>query len=605
VEKQLINYLMSLMIIATTFGQESDQIKLANEYYQTKEYDKAAEIYKKLSKQKKNILRIHTNYLDLMINNDKQDDAYTYINYVIKQYPEDSRYRVDQIYVASLLPNQKEYKRLKERLYNASRGNVNTLKRIAEELTQRQLHNDALVFLSHARNQSQDPKAYALDFAKSYSAIGNDPKMIAEYVTFASQQTRHIPYIKNILQELLSEESIKEILEEQLIIKSQEYPDDVLYNDLLMWLYIQQNDYYGAFVQAKAIDRNSKRRGNTVMQVAKVAYDNQAYGDAMLFYDYIVTKSDQGPMLEKARFLSLLSKEKKMSDKLPTDKQALYQIAGAYQQFYERATETNPYRLQALKNKAGIMAYHLNEPDTAIKILEKLKNLPGITKPFQAQVKMDLGNINVIVGNHWEASLLYSQIEKDNPYAAMGYEAKLKNARLHYFMSNFDLAKAHLDILKRSTTKEIANDALDLSLFIETNTMGDSNELGLMEYASISLLMYQNRFDEAREKLEILTNTQLGHPIRDDGFWLLAKLDKRMGKYQEALGSLNILISEYSEGVLGDDALFMKAQILEEYLDNTSEAQQVYQQFLEDFPGSAYAVEARRRFRRLRGDGLN
>ena len=604
-EKKLINYLISLMIIATTFGQEVDQIKLANEYYQSKEYDKAVDLYKKLSKQKRNIPQIHSNYLDLMTNNDNPDDAYKYINYVIKQYPGNSRYRVDQIYVARLLPNKKEYKRLKDALYDASRGNVNTLKKIAEELSQRQLHNDALVFLSHARVESQDSKAYALDFAKNYSSLGNDPKMIAEYVNFASQQTRHVPYIKNILQELLSKESIKKILEEVLIIRSQQYPDDVLYNDFLMWLYIQKNDYYGAFVQAKAIDRNSQRSGNTVMQVAKVAYDNQAYGDAMLFYDYIVTKSDQGSMREKAQFLSLLSKEKKLTEKLPIDKQALYQIAGAYQQFYEYTTETNPYRLQALKNKAGIMAYQLNELDTAINILEKLKNLPGITKTLEAQVKMDLGNINLIVGNHWEASLLYSQIEKDNPYAAMGYEAKLKNARLHYFMSNFDLAKAHLDILKRSTTKEIANDALELSLFIETNTMGDSNELGLMEYASISLLMYQNRFDEAREKLEILTKTQLGHPIRDDSFWLLAKLDKRMGNYKEALSSINTLISNYSEGVLGDDALFMKAQILEEYLDNRSEAQQVYRQFLEDFPGSAYAVEARRRFRILRGDGLN
>ena len=604
-EKQLINYLMSLMIIATTFGQELDQIKLANEYYQSKEYNKAVDIYKKLSKQKRNIPRIHSNYLDLMINNAKLNDAYKYLNYVIKQYPGNLRYHVDQIYVARLLPNQKEYNRLKEALYDASQGNVNTLKRIAEELSQRQLHNDALVFLSQARIESQNSKAYALDFAKNYSVLGNNPKMIAEYVNFASQQASHISYIKNILQDLLLDESIKEILEKELIIRSQKYPDDVLYNDLLMWLYIQGNNYYGAFVQAKAIDRKSQKKGSTVMQVAKMAYDNQAYGDAVLFYDYIVTKSNHKSMLEKAQFLSLLSKEKKLSDKQPIDKHALHQIAVAYQQFYEYTTETNPYRLQALKNKAGIMAYQLNKPDIAIEILEKLKNLSGTTRTFQAQVKMDLGNINMIIGNQWEASLLYSQIEKDNPYTSMAYEAKLKNARLHYFMSNFDLAKSHLDILKRSTTKEIANDALDLSLFIETNTIGDSNELGLMEYANISLLMYQNRYDEARVKLEILIKTQLDHPIRDDGFWLLAKLDKRMGKYKKALNSLNTLIKEYSEGVLGDDALFMKAQILENYLDNKSEAQQVYKQFLENFPGSAYAVEARKSFRILRGDGLN
>ena len=602
-EKQLINYLMSFMIIATTFGQELDQMKLANEYYLSKEYNKAAAMYKKLSKQKRNILGIHTNYLDLMINNEMQGDAHNYINRVIKVYPNESRFRVDQIYVASLKLDQKEYKRLKELLYTLYQRNPNILKKISEEFFYRKLYNDALFFLSHARTQSQNPQMYALDLAKIYNVIGDESKMMAEYINFASQQARHVPYIKNILQELISEENSKEILEKQLIRIAQKNPDNLLYNDLLMWLYIQKNDYYGAFVQAKAIDRNSKVLRNSVMQVAQVAYDNQAYIDAITFYDYVVVKSEQLQTQEKARFLSLLSREKKSTRSMPIDKDAVYEIADAYQLFFESASQSNRDRYDALKNKARLLAYHLNQPDTAITILENLRDLRGMSKVFVAHVKMDLGNIDLIVGNHWEASLLYSQVEKENPYASIGYEAKLKNARLHYFMSNFDLAKAHLDVLKRSTTKEIANDALELSLFIETNTIGDSNELGLKNYASISLLMYQNRFDEARVALEILINTQLGHPIRDDSFWLLAKLETRLGKYKEALKPLNILISEYAEGVLGDDALFMKAQILEEHLNSASEAQQVYQQFLVDFPGSAYAVEARRRYRLLRGDG--
>ena len=69
---------------------------------------------KNYQSRKDNIPRIHSNYLDLMINNDEIEDAYKYINYVIKQYPGNSRYLVDQIYVARFVPNQKEYKRLKE-----------------------------------------------------------------------------------------------------------------------------------------------------------------------------------------------------------------------------------------------------------------------------------------------------------------------------------------------------------------------------------------------------------------------------------------------------------------------------------------------------------
>ncbi|MAJ52202.1 MAG: hypothetical protein CMB82_11415 [Flammeovirgaceae bacterium] len=591
------------MIITNSFGQVVDQMKLANEYYLSKDYEKAAAIYKKLSKQTKNIQQIHTNYLDLMINNDKYDEAFSYIKRVLKVYPNEPKYKVDQIYVASLFSNQKEYKRLKKELHNLYQLNPNTLKKISEEFSYRKLYNDALIFLSHARIQSQDPQIYALDFARIYNAIGNEAKMMAEYINFASQQPRHIPYIKSILQELISKDNTEEVLEKQLISYAQKSPDNLLYNDLLMWLYIQKNDFYGAFVQAKAIDKKSKKRGYSVMQVAKVAFENQAYAEAMTFYDDVAVKSNDINMQEKAKFLSLLSQEKKITNEFPINKIVINKIAEAYQLFYEHTIETNSDRYDALKNKARLLAYHLNQTDTAIIILENLMRSPGMNRTFLAQVKMDLANIDMIVGNHWEASLLYSQIEKENNYASIGYEAKLKNARLHYFMSNFDLAKAHLDILKRSTSKEIANDALELSLFIETNTIGDSNEMGLKDYASISLLMYQNRFDEARNKLETLINTRLGHPIRDDSFWLLIKLETRLGKYKEAIKSLNILINEYSDGVLGDDALFMKAQILEQQLNNPIEAQQVYQQFLENFPGSAYAVEARRRYRFLRGDG--
>ena len=582
-----------------SYSQNLDQVKLANEYYLSKDYEKAADIYKKLSKQKKNLQQIHTNYLNLMINNRMYDNAFNYTKRVIKTFPNVSRYWVDHIYVASLLPNQKEYKRLKEELVNFYFQNPNVLKKISEEFAFRKMHNDALIFLTYARTQSKNPYMYALDFAKVYSVLGNSTKMMLEYINFVSQQPRQIDYVKSILQELILEKENQNILENQLINNLQKNPENHLYNDLLMWLYIQKKDYKSAFIQAKAIDRKSKNKSLSMMQVANVAYDNQSYYDAIKFYNYITVESDNLRIKEKAKFFSLLSQEKIATNGLFANKNTLIEVSDAYQNFYEFTSSSNPDRYDALRNKSRLLAYHLNQPDSAIKILETLKNLLGIDKRSLAHVKIDLANVNMIVGNYWEASLLYSQIEKENNYMSIGYEAKLENARLHYFMNNFNLAKAHLDILKRSTTKVIANDALELSLFIEANTIGDSNELALKQYANISLLMYQNKFDEARNKLKFLVDSQLYHPIRDDSFWLLVNLEKHLGKYDEAINFLNILIREYSDGVLGDDALFMKAQILEKHLNSASEAKEVYQQFLGDFPGSAYAVEARKRYRLL------
>ena len=601
-EKQLIGYLIILFVITASFSQDINQIKLANEYYLSKDFDKAADIYKKLSKQKKNLEQIHTNYLDLMVNNGVYDKAFNYIKRVVKIYPNVSRYWVDYIYVASLLTNQKEYNRLKQVLVDRYIRNANALKKISEEFVFRKMHDDALMFLNYARMQSRNPYLYALDFAKVHSTLGNLSEMMAEYLNFASQQPRNIQYIKGILQELILQGRNQDILEDQLIIKSQKNPDQLLFNDLLMWLYIQKTDYYGAFIQAKAIDKKSNKKGISVMQVANVAYENQSYVDAIKFYDFVTIESDDIRMQEKAKYLSLLSQEKKAINDILVNKNTLNEISSAYQTFYKNASKSNNDRFDALRNKARLLAYHLSLPDSAIRILEYLKNISGINRKLLSQIKMDLANINMIVGNHWEASLLYSQIEKENSYNSIGYEAKLENARLHYFMNNFELAKAHLDILKRSTTKLIANDALELSLFIETNTIGDSSELALKEYASISLLIYQNKFVEAQNRLKLLVDTWLGHPIRDDSFWLLIKLQKKLGKYEEAINSLNVLINEYSDGVLGDDALFMKAAILEEHLNNPSKALQIYKQFLSDFPGSAYVVEARKRYRSLRID---
>ena len=600
--EKIISYLISFIIINVTFSQDLNQLKLANEYYLSKDYEKAADIYKKLSKQKNNLQHIHKNYLDLMIKNGTYDKAFNYSKRVAKVFPNISRYQVDHIYVANLLTNEKEYKRLKKELADRYSQDINVLKKISEEFVFRKMHDDALSFLTYARMQSKDANIYALDFARIYSALENPSKMIVEYINFASQQTRNIPFVKTILQELILEKENQDILENHLINNSQKNPDKLLFNDLLMWLYIQKRDYYGAFVQARALDRKLKKEGNSVMQVANIAFENESYIDAIKFYNYVTLESGDSRMQEKAKFFSLLSREKMAINEVPVNKNTLNEISNAYQSFYERANRSNFERFDALRNKARILAYHLSLPDSAINILRNLENSSGMNRKLIAQIKMDLANVNMIVGNHWEASLLYSQIEKENKYMSIGYEAKLENARLHYFMNNFDLAKAHLDILKQSTTKVIANDALELSLFIETNIIGDGNELALQEYASISLLIYQNKFDEARSKLKDLINTQLGHPIRDDSFWLLVKLEKQIGKYEEAINFLNILINEYSDGVLGDDALFMKARILEENLNKPSEAMRVYRQFLDDFPGSAYVVEARKRYRSLRAD---
>ena len=50
----------------------------------------------------------------------------------------------------------------------------------------------------------------------------------------------------------------------------------------------------------------------------------------------------------------------------------------------------------------------------------------------------------------WEATLLYSQVEKSQKEDQLGQEAKLKNAKLHYYNGDFDLAKDSLGYFEKS-----------------------------------------------------------------------------------------------------------------------------------------------------------
>jgi TolA-binding protein len=205
----------------------------------------------------------------------------------------------------------------------------------------------------------------------------------------------------------------------------------------------------------------------------------------------------------------------------------------------------------------------------------------------------------------WESALLYSQVEKSEKEQPIGYEAKLRNAKLSYFKGDFALAQEHLDVLKMATSREIANDAMELSLRIQDNTGLDSSETAMKEYAAIELMVFQNQYQKAMSELLKLQDKYKDHSLADDILWLQAKLYLKQQAYQKAVESLDKIIKNYSYDILSDDAHFLIAKILEEKLDQKAQAMEMYQEHLKKYPGSIYTAETRKRFRMLRKDFPN
>ncbi len=57
-----------------------------------------------------------------------------------------------------------------------------------------------------------------------------------------------------------------------------------------------------------------------------------------------------------------------------------------------------------------------------------------------------------------------------------------------------------------------------------------------------------------------------------------------------------------ADDILVDDAFFLQGEIYERQLGQKDKAMEIYREFLNKYPGSVYAAEARKRYRLLRGD---
>lgn len=599
-------YLLIVLIIfikLTVIAQNNDA-KLANEYYQQRELEKAFSIFETLEKERSAIPLIHANYLQLLI--DRGDSRHTekYLDRIIKLFPGNLQFQVDRIAYYSEIDDQNQLQKLIGDLKSSISENQYQLSTVAQHLASRQLYDEALQFYNLARKVNGRPSAYALDVAAIYRLQDNKVAMTEEYINYALGNPANTTYVKNLFQNILTEEEDQQYLEETLIAKSQKNPNEVLFSDLLIWLQLQRKNFYAAFIQARALDRRTNSPGDESMRIGRIAYENQYWEDAISIFEYLIDNYADSYNYAPARRYLIRAREQKVKNEFPIDTTAIRNLSNQYQSLYDEIGP-NPTTLEALKNKALLHAFYLKEFESAIHILNSIVNNRRSPADLVAEAKLDLGDIYILTGETWESTLLYSQVEKAHKESPLGYEAKLRNAKLNYFTGNFSLAKSHLDILKLATTRTISNDAIALSLLISDNTAFDTTDHVMQEFATAELLIFTNQTKEAKQKLsEILTNNP-GHSITDEVYWLQSKLALKAGEYEVAIQRLDEIIEQYSYDILSDDAYFQKGEIIHDYLQKDDQAIEIFREFLKRYPGSRHAADARRRIRELRGDLLN
>ena len=593
-----------LLTVAPDLFAQDEKILLANEYYNSGDVQKAKDIYEGLARRAKNIPRIHSNYLELLTSTGDFREAEAYIDRVLKFYPNFVNYHIDKGLIYKAKGEQERADKYFNRIIDLVKKGDFDVRATAQYFMRKRISEYAIETFKIGRRKENDKFKYALELANVYRLTSNKDMMVEEYINFLKAHPENAEYVKNTFQNLLTEKDELIGMQDYLFDKIQEQPNEKIYNELLIWVNLQLKSFYQAFIQARAFDKRFKTGGQKTMEVGVITFENKDYKNTVTIFEYLIKAFPKSDNYVMAKKYLIKAREETVKNTFPIDTVEIRKLIVDYDALVKQVG-FNPVTLEVMRSEALLYAFYLEQKDKAIEILNQIIERPRVNSNLVARCKLDLGDIYLLIGQPWESTLLYSQVEKSKKEQPLGYEAKLKNAKLSYYSGDFSLAQSHLDILKLATSREIANDAMQLSLLIKDNTMLDTTDMAMKTYASIDLLLFQNKKEKAISALDQMLKDYEGHRITDEIYWSQAKILMELGQFDDSIILLDKIVNDYAYDILSDDAYFLMGKIYEEQLSDNERAMEIYQDFLIRYPGSLFSAEARKRFRRLRGDLIN
>jgi tetratricopeptide (TPR) repeat protein len=616
--KRLLVYLSVLSVLVVNifslspaFAQPGSDRQLADQYFINFEFDKAAVIYDKLFD--KDPMGVYPNYLRTLVALKNYSEAEKMVKKMIKKsssgnFPVASQtYQVDLGFVYESAGDMNKAKQTYEKAIKTLQPDQGQIISLANAFYSHQNWDYALATYLEGKRLLKGFYSFYFETAEIYFQKQDYPKMIDEYLNSVEENVAYQQNVQNILQNRLGNDpdgSRNNLLRQALLRRIQRNADQPVFSEMLIWLFVQQKDFESAFTQAKALDKRQREDGSRIISLASMAVTNLNYETGIKAYQYVVDKGPDNPNYIHARMELLNTLNKKITENNSYTKEDLLKLQRDYNTTLNELGR-NATTAPLIRSLAHLEAFYLDHPDTAIVILEEAITYQGIRNITKAECKLELGDVYLFTGNVWDSDLLYAQVDKSFKNDPIGQEAKYRRARLDYFRGNFTWAQAQLDVLKSATSQLIANDALSLSLLIQDNIDTDTTSYELLLYSAADLLSYRNKNDDALLLLDSLQQKWPAHSIIPHAIYKKALIFDAKRNYAIEDSLLREVADNYPDGVLADDALFKRGLLYEEKLNDKNKAKELYEALLTQYPGSLFAVEARKRFRALRGDVIN
>lgn len=588
------------------FSQTEMDKKLAFSYYQEGQYDKAVIYFEKIYPSD-NSETIFDTYLDCLLYLNDYKSAHKLCKKQLKSHPEDLSLQIDE---GTIFEKEGDFSEAEKSYSSAIDGiqkgtTFTVINDVAKSFEQLNKIDWAIKTYQQANKYASDKNMYLRNIALLYGRQGKVDLMVNALLDILDDDPRYLVSIQSTLSNSIDfAESNPGIdtLKTNLKKRTQNHPNKTVYNELLAWVYMLTENYSGAFIQLKALDKKEGNDGERIKDLGIICVNNGKYDQAIKCFDYVLELGDYKPYYRESKIYKVSALKKKVLETGSYTQEDLTSLKNIYEESLQQLGK-NSYTAPLYRELAYLEGYYLDHPKKGISILEELLSAPGINKKTQGEIKVELGDLMVVDGRIWDASLLFMQVEKEFKEDKIGHLAKFKAAQVFYYAGDFDYAQGQLDVLKSSTSKLIANDAMELSMLITDNYNMDTTQVTMKLFAAADLLIKQHKYAEAAATFDSISKMYAYHSLNDEILWKKGEMALQQQQIDEAIGYFEAIIKDYGDDLLADNALFALAEIYDLRLNQPEKAAEYYKKIIFDYQGSLFGVQSRKRYREIKPSG--
>lgn len=588
--KHLLFYIFLFFSLAG-FAQNE---QLALNYFEKGDFEKALIAYEELLKNQPG----NNLYFQKLLESNQQlsrfDKAKELIQARMDKYKQGNMF-VEMGYNYQLQKDEVNAKKFYEKALEKVQENPSNVYAIAVNFEKKALLDYALN--AYQKATTLEPKLnFNYQMAVIYGQQGKTDMMIEKFLEEAQKNPQSSIMIQNQLSRFMTEDAeatFNDSLRKALLLRTQK-DQDIFWNQFLSWFFVQQKEYGKAFIQEKAIYKREPETFSNIVNLAQLAIEEGDEESATEIITFVLENTQDIDLQIFSHSFLIENKIKKATEKD-------YPAINAELELMLKKFGISPYSLSLQRLQAHFVTFNMNKPEQGKANLKKALELP-INKYQEADIKMELADVLLFEEKFNQALIYYSQIEEDLKNDEVGHEASLKSAKTSYFKGDFAYATSQFKVLKSASTQLIANDALEYFLLINDNTVADSTQTALKKFARADYLLYQNKTQEALTQFQNILKENKGDEIESVTILRLGQAYEKLRDFNSALSQYQTIIDNHKEGIYIDEALYFSAEIYNNELKMPEKAKPLYEAVLFNHQDSIYFVEARRKFRQLRGD---